>query len=244
MARTNKVGIDYFPFDVDFFNDEKIEFVAARFGVKGEVVALRLLCKIYRNGYYTTWTDDECTLLAKRAGDGITPSLVSDVVNELAKRGFFDESIFSRFSVLTSRGIQNRYFEATKRYKSIEAQAEYLLVNVSKMDNVCINSIRADTNRINANTNPQREREKEIENKNRNKDRCEIENFAPSHPASSEVENPSKPSKEEKSCAKKENPAFEKFRKWIAENAPNVGRMKEPFSEEEFVKLKQDFSLD
>lgn len=53
-----------------------------------------------------------------------------------------------------------------------------------------------------------------------------------------------KPDPKEKSCAKKENPAFEKFRKWIAENAPNVGRIKEPFSEEEFMKLKQDFSLD
>jgi hypothetical protein len=85
MARTNKVGIDYFPFDVDFFNDEKIEFVSARFGVKGEVIAIRLLCKIYRKGYYTDWNEDESTLLAKRAGDGITPSLVSEIVKELVK---------------------------------------------------------------------------------------------------------------------------------------------------------------
>lgn len=49
----------------------------------------------------------------------------------------------------------------------------------------------------------------------------------------------------EKSCAKKEtSPAFEKFRKWISENAPNVGRLKEPFTEDEFMKLKQDFPIE
>lgn len=53
------------------------------------------------------------------------------------------------------------------------------------------------------------------------------------------------PSDKEKSCAKKEeSTAFEKFRRWISDNTPNVGRMKEPFTEDEFVKLKQDFPLD
>lgn len=52
------------------------------------------------------------------------------------------------------------------------------------------------------------------------------------------------PDLKEKSCAKKENPAFEKFRKWIADNAPNVGKLKEPFTEDEFVRLKVDFSTD
>ena len=162
MARINKVGIDYYPFDVDFFNDEKIEFTSARFGVKGEVIAIRLLCKIYRNGYYTKWSDDENTLLAKRAGDNVTPSLVSDVVKELVKRGFFDESLFDRFAILTSRGIQKRYFEAVKRYNSVYVYNEYLLVDVSKMDNVHINTINVDINSNSANINSQKEIEKKI----------------------------------------------------------------------------------
>ncbi|MFV0537079.1 MAG: DUF4373 domain-containing protein, partial [Dysgonomonas sp.] len=80
-GRPTKQGLEYFPLDVDFFNDEKVEFVSARFGVKGEIISIRLLCKIYRNGYYTAWDEDESTLLAKRAGDGITPSLVREIVN-------------------------------------------------------------------------------------------------------------------------------------------------------------------
>jgi hypothetical protein len=168
MARTNKVGIDYFPFDVDFFNDEKIEFVSARFGVKGEVIAIRLLCKIYRKGYYTDWNEDESTLLAKRAGDGITPSLVSEIVKELVKRGFFDKTLFDRFKILSSKGIQKRYFEITSRYKQIDVFKEFLLVPIVEKDNVNINSINDDINSINADSCTQIEIESKLKLKTNN----------------------------------------------------------------------------
>jgi hypothetical protein len=168
MARTNKVGIDYFPFDVDFFNDEKVEFTSARFGVKGEIIAIRLLCKIYRNGYYTEWNDDESTLLAKRAGDGITPTLVSEIVKELVKRGFFDRSLFDRFGILTSNGIQKRYFEITSRYKQIDVIQEYLLVNLENKDNVYIIHINADINGNNVDSCTQIEIENKLKLKTNN----------------------------------------------------------------------------
>jgi len=173
MARLNKTGIDYFPFDVDFFQDEKIQFASARFGLKGEVIAIRLLCKIYRNGYYTEWNDDTALLFAKGVGDGCQHSCVKDVVYELLKRGFFDLSIFERFGILTSRGIQNRYFEATKRYQKVEAISEFLLVDVSEMNNVNINSINVNINSENDDINSQKKREgkeKEKENESRNFD--------------------------------------------------------------------------
>lgn len=131
-------GIEYFPFDVDFFQDEKIQFVSARFGTKGEAITIRLLCKIYRNGYYTKWDDDTALLFAKGVGDGCSDACVKDVVHELVKRGFFDKDIFDRFGILTSRGIQRRYIEAAKRRKRIEIQAEYLLIDVSEYSNVDI----------------------------------------------------------------------------------------------------------
>ena len=34
MARPNKEGLDYFPFDVDFFSDEKIGSISGEFGIK------------------------------------------------------------------------------------------------------------------------------------------------------------------------------------------------------------------
>lgn len=122
-----KKGIQYFSMDVDFFTDSKIQFVDARFGAKGIVITIRLLTLIYRQGYYITWNDDEAFLLAKSVGDNVTASLVSDVVQELVKRGFFNEELFNSFKILTSRGIQERYLEACKRRKTVEMDGRYLL---------------------------------------------------------------------------------------------------------------------
>src|SRR5688572_32635359 len=111
MARTIKAGLNYFPFDVDFFNDDKIELVSSEFGTKGEVIAIRLLCLIYRNGYYYSWGKDESLLFAKRVGNGLTGALVDEVVTGLVKRSFFNERVFNKFKILTSKGIQKRYVE-------------------------------------------------------------------------------------------------------------------------------------
>ena len=42
---------------------------------------------------------------------------------------------------------------------------------------------------------------------------------------------------------KPKNENFEKFQRWIADNAPNVARLKEPFTEEQFERIKKDFPL-
>lgn len=134
----NKKGLEYFPFDIDFFQDEKIQFVSARFGMKGEAITIRLLCKIYRNGYYIDWNEDTELLFAKSVGDGCQHSCVRDVVHELLKRGFFDKSIFERFAVLTSRGIQRRFLEASERRKRVEINKDFLLINIADYPNVCV----------------------------------------------------------------------------------------------------------
>jgi hypothetical protein len=131
MSRTCKTGLDYFPIDVDFFIDEKIEFVSARYEEKGELIAIKLLCKIYRSGYFLVWGQDESLLFSKRAGDNINQKDVDDVIAELLKRDFFNSNLHRKYGILTSCGIQKRYFEATKRRKKVDATKEYLLVNVS-----------------------------------------------------------------------------------------------------------------
>jgi len=37
------------------------------------------------------------------------------------------------------------------------------------------------------------------------------------------------------------NPDFEKFQKWILEKAPRVAKMEEPFTEEEYLRIKEEF---
>lgn len=133
-----KKGLDFFPLDVDFFDDEKVQFVSARFGIKGEVCAIRLLTRIYRNGYFIKWDEDSAYLFSKVAGKEFSPCLANEIVHELVKRGFFNKSLFDSFGILTSRGIQDRFLKACIRRKAVEVDARYLLVDSSEFKNLRI----------------------------------------------------------------------------------------------------------
>lgn len=146
-----KNGLDYFPIDIDFFDDDKIQFVSARFGIKGEIIIIRLLSRIYRNGYYLKLDEDTCLLIAKKCGDGVNGALVDDVVTELVRRGFFDIDIFNSFGVITSNGIQKRFFEAVKRRKIVSVIGEYLVPKFKCIHNA--NILRENVNISKGNVN-------------------------------------------------------------------------------------------
>lgn len=141
MARPRKTGLDYFPFDIDFFQDEKIVCIAGEFGIKGEMVAIRLLCAIYKDkGYYAEWNEQLIYKLSKEM-QGVSAGLIEQIVRRLAKWGFFDEALLVSASILTSRAIQRRYFEARKRLRRLDCESvkiEYLL------DSSVINSVKMD----------------------------------------------------------------------------------------------------
>lgn len=133
MARPLKSGLDYFPFDVDFFSDEKIVAISGEFGIKGELIVVKLLCAIYKNGYYVLWNDLFKFKLLKDL-PGISSDLLSSVVNRLVLWGFFDKSLFDSTGVLSSTGIQRRYFKISKRRKSVDV-FRYLLISISDCEN-------------------------------------------------------------------------------------------------------------
>lgn len=147
MARPTKDGLDYFPFDVDFFYDEKIEAISGEFGIKGEMVAIKLLCAIYRNGYFIEWSGMLKMKLLKQL-PGVSADLLDQIVNRLAKWGFFNEDLLGSDKILTSKGIQERYKEATKRRKNHKTRNYWLL------DIVNVN-INPSSSNINEELNPQ-----------------------------------------------------------------------------------------
>ncbi|MCY9140555.1 DUF4373 domain-containing protein [Peribacillus frigoritolerans] len=65
MARPKKEGLDYFPLDVDMDQDDKIALIEAKHGVIGFGVTLKLLMKIYKEGYFYRWTEREQLLFSR-----------------------------------------------------------------------------------------------------------------------------------------------------------------------------------
>lgn len=117
MARPNKEGLDYFPLDIDIFEDEKIEAIAGEFGIKGELAVIKLLCAVYKKGYFIVWNDLTKATLLKRL-PGVSKELLDQIVARLVAWEFFNEDLFNSAKVLTSENIQAVYFEAIKRRKS------------------------------------------------------------------------------------------------------------------------------
>lgn len=108
MARPQKEGLDYFPFDVDFFSDDKIRILRGAYGNDGVTLYIYMLARIYKNnGYYLRWTDEVAELTASDLG--ISADLTRQIVAYLAKRSLVDSTLFSSVTVLTSPGIQRRF---------------------------------------------------------------------------------------------------------------------------------------
>ncbi len=128
MARSKQIGLTYFPFDVDFFENEKIEALSGEFGIKGEITVIKLFCEIYKNGYYLEWNDLQKMKLLKRL-PGINVTLLQQILNRLLKWGIFNEEIFLQYSVITSKNIQKQFINSTKRRKDNSIN-EYDLINV------------------------------------------------------------------------------------------------------------------
>ncbi|WP_291095532.1 MULTISPECIES: DUF4373 domain-containing protein [unclassified Empedobacter] len=128
MARLRKIGLEYFPLDVSFFENEKIEALSGEFGIKGEITVIKLFCEIYKNGYYLEWNDLQKMKLLKRL-PGINVTLLQQILNRLLKWGIFNEEIFLQYGVITSKNIQKQFIDSTKRRKDNSIN-EYALINV------------------------------------------------------------------------------------------------------------------
>lgn len=146
-------GISYFPLDCNLGMDMKL--IEAEFGLTGFGVVVKLWQDIYAgHGYYIEWTDEVALLFADKVRLG--GSVVSEIVSAAVRRGIFDKDLLDRYGILTSSGIQKRYFEIVKRRKEIQVKSEYLLVPCAQIcKNVSILQENVDISSENANIFPQ-----------------------------------------------------------------------------------------
>lgn len=128
MARPKKNGLSYFPLDVDFFEDNKVKILKARYKADGIAMYVYLLCEIYKQGYYIKVDDDFEYIISDDLG--IDQNKVKQVLNFLLKRSLFDDKLFNLDKVLTSAGIQRRFQFAIKeraRKNPVEVGGYWLL---------------------------------------------------------------------------------------------------------------------
>ena len=162
MARPTKKGLDYFPLDVDFLSNLKVRRIIKACGKEAVHILVALLANIYRDeGYYVLWDDDLAFLVADEVGT--KEGTVEELVRKAVQVKFFDKDIFDKYSVLTSKGIQNRYILATKERKKVDLEFKYLLTNEVNRSNISINGRNNSVNQGNNQQSKVKEsKEKEI----------------------------------------------------------------------------------
>ena len=131
MARPLSRGIEYYPLDVDFMNDIKIRKIMKSCGPNSIAIIILLLGNIYKDeGYFMKWDEDVCFLVADAVG--AKEVYVKEVLKKCLQVDLFSNELFEKFKIITSKGIQKRFFEITKRRKRENLINDYLLVNVTE----------------------------------------------------------------------------------------------------------------
>jgi|GEM_PF-863356 len=124
MARPRKEGLDYFPMDIVF--DDKVGYIEGLHGANGIYIWLKLLQKIYAKGYFLEWTQVS-KVNFKRETEGLSMSEIQEIVEDCLVAGLFDERLFHDHQIITSQGIQKRFFEVAKRREEVVIVEDYIV---------------------------------------------------------------------------------------------------------------------
>ena len=106
--------------------------IEAKYGIKGSAIVLKLLCKIYKEGYYIRWDEEQCLIFANKAGREVQAAEVQGIIEILFIKGILDENSYQENGILTSESIQKVWMEATKRRKRELSELPYLMVKPEK----------------------------------------------------------------------------------------------------------------
>jgi len=155
-GRPIKNGVDYFPLDV--ICDDKIELIEAEHGIQGFGVLIKLYQKIYANNYWILWDKKALLVFSNRINVDINS--INVIINSCLEWDIFNKKLFKDYEILTSTGIQKRFFEIVRRRKVVEVCTDFLLIDLD---------INVYNNLINVDISPQR-KGKERKGKGNNKD--------------------------------------------------------------------------
>ena len=159
MGRKPKTGLDYFPKDVDYYDDFNIMDLMNEYGPLGQTIYDVVLCMIYHEGYYLEVPKMEqlAVKIIKTIGNRWVKKkdFVLQVIHYCAEIGLFDQDLLNQ-NVITSVGVQRRYKEVTvrnkvqkTRYRLIDEKGQPLLNEPLKPINVTETSVNVTETNIN-----------------------------------------------------------------------------------------------
>ena len=126
MGRARKIGLDYFAFGIDFFDDIRTRRLIKHQGAKAISVYVLLLCTIYKSGYYIKWDDELSLMFSDKTG--YDEAYIGEVIRCCVNVGLLDKDMFDK-GILTSEWIQERYREIFRTMKRKYVIDEYRLIS-------------------------------------------------------------------------------------------------------------------
>mgnify|MGYP003308439938 CR=1 FL=1 len=130
MSGIPKAGIDYAGWAVDIFdNDTKIDKLLDSKGWVGFCIYFFLCMRAYgTDGYFYKWCYDDCASTARKMGGGISANTVKETVNYCLQISLFDKRRFVEWGILTSKGIQRRYWNVVRNRRVKKVYVEFWLL--------------------------------------------------------------------------------------------------------------------
>ena len=129
MARPIKLGLDYFPTDIDILKNIKIRKLIRKYRELGFVLYLQLLTDIYRNSYFIELSDEYIFDLADQFHK--RDKTILEMIDFMVEVDLFNKNL-RNILILTSPSIQKRYFTVKgNSYKGLEKDLLYILIPLS-----------------------------------------------------------------------------------------------------------------
>lgn len=189
MAKPQKAGLDYFPFDVGLLKDKKLRRAKMKYGYLATEIYIALLTLLYSDkGYYIPYATqnekDDCIWYVQDCLQGKyqpEANTIAEVIEELKACELFSGDLYPEN--ITSKRSQAVYYSATVERKSIVINPAIWLLNLEEMKDLSakhsyylsivnrpINEENRPIDEENRPIEPQRKEEKRKEEKRREDD--------------------------------------------------------------------------
>lgn len=113
--------------DTDIYNNKKIVRMETKFGHLGFSFAVKMLCRVFSDSYFLAIDDDEISVICRKILY-VTLDEFDEMLAFSLDINLFDKKKYETYRILTSAGIQKKYFDIGKdsRWRHLHVVKEYI----------------------------------------------------------------------------------------------------------------------